>query len=512
MAHEWFYSRDGSNSGPISTNQIRSLAQAGDLLSTDSVRRDDKTKWVSASAIKGLFPVLQKGPPPLPKKLAGQSTVPESPFASETNEPRRARPRPGRAEKIRSSSNHQLIVIVASVLGGVVLLCGGFGFLAVIGQRASTTHREADHQQSSGDANGNSSVNSTSKSGYMDLNGKVVIDFQFDSADEFSEGLAAVNSQGKWGFIDRNGKYVIKPQYQHASSFHEGMAGVEIDGKHLCINKSGQVVFEIPYSMGKFSGGVALCFERAPTVKMPYQLHYGLIDNKGNVIVAPRFTSMSDFADGRAVVDLDEDHDLSGIIDNTGKVVVEPTRGIHFGNTASGVNFGFSEGLVAYVDWSVGLAGYVDINGNRILPASKVRCEPVLPARFSDGLAKIQMGMGTEALNGKAPVPSDYMKVAYIDKSGTIVVPPRFADGRDFSGGLIAVQPTRDGKWGYIDRTGKFVIEPQFDLAEDFAEGRAKVRIGEPAGLIDSRGQFIVKPYYKNIGRFSGGLAYVEMN
>ena len=44
------------------------------------------------------------------------------------------------------------------------------------------------------------------KYGFIDKNGKVVIELQFDNAGAFSEGLAEVEKDGKWGFIDKRGK------------------------------------------------------------------------------------------------------------------------------------------------------------------------------------------------------------------------------------------------------------------------------------------------------------------
>ena len=68
-----------------------------------------------------------------------------------------------------------------------------------------------------------------SKYGFIDKNGKVVIEPQFDYAGAFSEGLGKVKKDGKWGFIDKSGKVVIEPQFDSIFNFSEGLAEVEKD-------------------------------------------------------------------------------------------------------------------------------------------------------------------------------------------------------------------------------------------------------------------------------------------
>ncbi|ECH5021687.1 WG repeat-containing protein, partial [Campylobacter coli] len=49
----------------------------------------------------------------------------------------------------------------------------------------------------------------------------------------------------------------------------------------------------------------------------------------------------------------------------------------------------------------------------------------------------------------------------FIDKSGKIVIEPKFDGVGNFSEGLAGVE--LNGKWGFIDKSGKIVIEPKFD-------------------------------------------------
>ena len=70
-------------------------------------------------------------------------------------------------------------------------------------------------------------INDSNKYGYIDKNGKVVVDFKYDFASEFSEGLARVKKGEKYGFIDKNGNVVIDFIYDDADNFSDGLARVK---------------------------------------------------------------------------------------------------------------------------------------------------------------------------------------------------------------------------------------------------------------------------------------------
>ena len=65
--------------------------------------------------------------------------------------------------------------------------------------------------------------------GYIDKEGKYIINPQFKIADNFNNGLAAVQTAGiKYGIIDVNGKYLNNPQFEaiilnHKSTFFNYM-------------------------------------------------------------------------------------------------------------------------------------------------------------------------------------------------------------------------------------------------------------------------------------------------
>lgn len=63
-----------------------------------------------------------------------------------------------------------------------------------------------------------------------------------------SDESAAVKQDGKWGFMDKEGKIMIEPQYEDARSFCNGYAAVKQNGKWGFINKEGTVIIEPQFS------------------------------------------------------------------------------------------------------------------------------------------------------------------------------------------------------------------------------------------------------------------------
>lgn len=78
------------------------------------------------------------------------------------------------------------------------------------------------------------------KWGYIDKDKNVIIDFSFDDAFPFSEGLACVLIEGKKGFINRYGEVVINPIYDSATFFESGKSEVKIGDEKFFINLKGE--------------------------------------------------------------------------------------------------------------------------------------------------------------------------------------------------------------------------------------------------------------------------------
>lgn len=171
--------------------------------------------------------------------------------------------------------------------------------------------------------------------------------------------------------------------------------------------------------------------------------------------------------------------------------------------------------------------GFIDRTGKLVIDFDKLPKTTRNLGEFHEGLAVIYL---EHASSGKSTM-------GYIDRTGTIVIGPRFDYARDFSEGLAYVETKTFH--GFINHQGKVVInlEPLGSAfgtsieglgAKDFHEGRAAVGTGRwdeyqlsrddsntwggRWGYIDSSGKLIIKPLYKFADNFSEGRAGVVVN
>jgi hypothetical protein len=112
---------------------------------------------------------------------------------------------------------------------------------------------------------------------------------------------------------------------------------------------------------------------------------------------------------------------------------------------------------------------------------------------FSEGLAVVRVGT----------------KWGYVEPSGNLAIPLRYDEATRFSEGLAGVLEGR--RAGYVDRHGKPVIPFQFDYAHPFSEGRARVRLGGKEGFIDRTGHLVVAPQWEWVTDFVNGFAGVKI-
>lgn len=139
--------------------------------------------------------------------------------------------------------------------------------------------------------------------GYIDLKGKVVIDFLFDDAWCFSEGLASVKLNGKYGYINNKGKVVIDCTYECSYDFHKGVAVVkDDDNKFGFINSNGAWVIKPQYD-GVDLGRNDYEWTKNNVVRIQKGDLWGavkVLDGKVETIVKPKYSKLYPYRDNKA--------------------------------------------------------------------------------------------------------------------------------------------------------------------------------------------------------------------
>lgn len=303
-------------------------------------------------------------------------------------------------------------------------------------------------------------VRKNNKTGYIDAQGKIVIQPQFMSAGQFSEGLAAVRMltkeestsdhadslidykdrtpPGKNGYINEMGVLAIPPQFEGAGDFHEGRAWI-------------------------WQAGLM-----------------GFIDKSGAIVVEPRYYSVRNFSEGLAAVR--DERQQWGYVDVNGKLIVEP----QFGEAGD-----FRQGTARV--WQNGKYIFINRQGKRIFDASYYAV-----GKMSEGLAWVQV--------------QEFGRYGYIDIKGDTVIEPRFFKAGDFSEGLAFAAIDNRGKNGYINPKGELVIHLDCDFAENFSDGLAVIGKGNKRGYIDKTGKVVIKPQYGHALGFQEGMAIVAFS
>jgi len=254
---------------------------------------------------------------------------------------------------------------------------------------------------------------------YINMKGEVIIETNSREVHNFSEGYLAMPRDGKWGYIDKSGEYVIEPVYVGAREFSEGLAAVTVaikpktpegrDYKWKYINKKGTTIFETDFRRcGDFSNGLAAVQE-----DVEKGARYGYIDKFGTIVIEPQFYNTGRFSEGLAPV---------RILSNS-KIHASYPR-----------------------DW-----GYIDKSGAVVIPP-----QFEYGRVFSEGLA----GVTVQIKRAKIPI----NKCGFIDKTGKFIIPAQFSNVWDFQGGLAQIQMNTDGSAElikYIDKKGKIVWDPK---------------------------------------------------
>ena len=159
--------------------------------------------------------------------------------------------------------------------------------------------------------------------GYMDKKGKMVIPYSYGYAGKFENGVAIVQKNDEYITIDKTGKTIVKAKYDQIMPYSEGLAVVSLDQMYGAIDLKGKLVVPMHFDgLNSFSEGLsAYNLLRGAG---DYEGLYGYIDKDGSNVINAKWSDARPFAEGLAAVFSDDEDGKWGIINKSGKYVVEP--------------------------------------------------------------------------------------------------------------------------------------------------------------------------------------------
>lgn len=169
--------------------------------------------------------------------------------------------------------------------------------------------------------------------GYKNAKGEVVVQPQYVSANQFSEGRGLVRKargqNGQYGFVDISGKEVIPCSFYTAYDFCDGVALVSLaettgDSRWTYIDMNGERLFEKEFVLARnFSQGYAAVLKEgsaAPTPLGNGNQKWSYINKEGAYVTELTFEEAYYFKDSYAVV---KNNGKYGVINDKFEVVVD---------------------------------------------------------------------------------------------------------------------------------------------------------------------------------------------
>lgn len=165
------------------------------------------------------------------------------------------------------------------------------------------------------------------KEGFKVINekGKILTSKAYDFIGTYKEGRAMygkTNEAGRYvyGYLDLEGKEVIPANYDSAGDFNDGKAVVKVkENQYALIDLVGKVLNTYNYYFVGSLGDGLLPFSKGINDK------YGYMDEKGTVVIEPKFQWGGNFSEGRAIINMSDNFlNRYGVIDKKGNYIIDP--------------------------------------------------------------------------------------------------------------------------------------------------------------------------------------------
>jgi hypothetical protein len=330
---------------------------------------------------------------------------------------------------------------------------------------------------------------SNTKLMYINQSGKYLYCGKYEEDRVKNDGFHHVRLKDKWGCTDENGFEILPCEYNSIDEFSDGMSMViNVDNKVGFINKSGKLmipfIYDINYS-GEGGGWRSYVFKNGSTEVLKNG-KYGIIDKSGNVLKDFIYDQFDEFAPNIFRVELNKKF---GLIDSKGQEIVGFDK------------YEFIGDLYENRAWVTNnnKYGYIDELGNLVIPIKYESdgSQPDYYVRSLDG----RFGQ-TEYVKAKKDG-----KYGVIDKDDKEVIPFIYdyidisvrSVGRDIWPNRAKIKDVRfivqlKDKEGIIDSNGKIIVSIIYDHIGSYDNIKGyDAELNKVSGRIDENGNFTPK-------------------
>ncbi|MBU1719753.1 MAG: WG repeat-containing protein [Bacteroidetes bacterium] len=376
--------------------------------------------------------------------------------------------------------------------------------------------------------------------GYINLKGEVVIDFQYEFASTFSEGVAAVKKDKGYGYIDTLNNPITDFSWRDGFPVINGVGYYQdTDLKYIFVNKdgkplSGKKYFDIArqehgmYSLmqdGKIGAANAEGKEILPCKYSGLYildenniLFYsgkkgGIAHSDGTIVIPAKYDEITLFGNFYRV----KNKDLWGLVDSTGKEFIKCK---YHEFSAIGNN------LIIAINGDT--RSLYDATGIELIPPKYVSIDRIPYSSFflvqdiASGLFGVYSETGVQCVPPLYPdsfsVVSDSIivfrqngKEGAYSIAGNKICDAAYENIPFYSEKILVV--VKDEKYGYIGMDGKEITPCEYEKAESFSEGLAAVAktIDEKLrfGFIDRTGKVVINFDYEDALSFHSGYTAV---
>ena len=290
----------------------------------------------------------------------------------------------------------------------------------------------------------------------IDGDGKKVNDDYYDSnVIFFNSDYATICKDGKYGVINKNGEIVIDAKYENIETISDTNEYIiySENEKYGVLDITGNVKIEPTYDdlLGPFVGNYFIAKKDSK---------FGVIDILGGEVIPFEYDAIKPFYNLDAIPVFKDGK--NSLINRSNQAIVPDGTYESYYTTLNGDRI-----IVKKND----MTGVIDDKGKVIIPLTYFDIKTNGYDRNEDGSNLFFV--------------SDQIAYAYFDNNGKNLTTFKYETGKTYTNGMAAV--SINDKWGYIDQTGKEVIPCQYDYATDFnKEGYAIVaNVGD--GYIDTK-------------------------